>query len=292
MMSLVKRNVKLYFKDKGMFLTSLITPLILLVLYGTFLSSTYESMFRDSLSIFNASNTLIKGCVASELVSSLLAVSCITVAFCSNLIMVQDKANGIRMDLDVTPVKKSTLALSYAIATFISTVLINLIATFICLGYVKYMGWYLETMDVIYIFLDVIVLVLFGTILSSCIIFPLSTQGQASAVGTIVSAGYGFICGAYMPISQFSNTVHKIILCLPGTYGTSMIRNHFFAGVFREMRSLKYPNELITALQESVDCHLYFGNTLIEVSMMLTIMVVTILILVAIYVCLNRLKKV
>ena len=31
--SLVKRNTKLYFKDKGMFFSSLITPIILLVLY-------------------------------------------------------------------------------------------------------------------------------------------------------------------------------------------------------------------------------------------------------------------
>ena len=30
--SLIKRNTKLYFKDKGMFFTSLITPIILLVL--------------------------------------------------------------------------------------------------------------------------------------------------------------------------------------------------------------------------------------------------------------------
>ena len=35
--ALVKRNTKLYFKDKGMFFSSLITPLILLVLYATFL---------------------------------------------------------------------------------------------------------------------------------------------------------------------------------------------------------------------------------------------------------------
>ena len=52
--------------------------------------------------------------------------------------------------------------------------------------------------------LYVILLVLFGTALSSCILFPMSTQGQASGVGTIVSSGYGFICGAYMPISSFS----------------------------------------------------------------------------------------
>ena len=35
--ALIKRNTKLYFKDKAMFFTSLITPVILLVLYATFL---------------------------------------------------------------------------------------------------------------------------------------------------------------------------------------------------------------------------------------------------------------
>ena len=44
---LIKRNVKLFFKDKGMFLTSLITPLILLVLYATFLGNVYKNSFLD-----------------------------------------------------------------------------------------------------------------------------------------------------------------------------------------------------------------------------------------------------
>ena len=48
--SLIKRNTKLYFKDKAMFFTSLITPLILLVLYGTFLSKVFEDSFKGALS--------------------------------------------------------------------------------------------------------------------------------------------------------------------------------------------------------------------------------------------------
>ena len=36
LLALTKRNTKLYFKDKGMFFSSLITPVILLVLYSTF----------------------------------------------------------------------------------------------------------------------------------------------------------------------------------------------------------------------------------------------------------------
>ena len=34
--TLIKRNIKVYFKDKGVFFPSLITPLILLVLFVTF----------------------------------------------------------------------------------------------------------------------------------------------------------------------------------------------------------------------------------------------------------------
>ena len=36
--AITKRNVKVFFKDKGMFFTSLITPIILLVLYSTCLA--------------------------------------------------------------------------------------------------------------------------------------------------------------------------------------------------------------------------------------------------------------
>ena len=83
--ALIKRNTKLYFKDKGMFFTSLITPLILLVLYGSFLSNVYEDTFRSALNAAGAqaSDKLINGCVGGELASSLLAVCCVTVAFLS-----------------------------------------------------------------------------------------------------------------------------------------------------------------------------------------------------------------
>ena len=52
--ALIRRNIKLYFKDKGMFFTSLITPLILLVLYSTFLGSVYEDSFRSALEAADA----------------------------------------------------------------------------------------------------------------------------------------------------------------------------------------------------------------------------------------------
>ena len=115
--------------------------------------------------------------------------------------MVQDKANGTIRDLRISPVKSATLSLSYYVATLLSTLIICFAATGICLTYVAFVGWYMSLADIFFLFLDILLLVLFGTALSSIINFFLSTQGQISAVGTIISAGYGFICGAYMPIS-------------------------------------------------------------------------------------------
>ena len=201
---LIKRNIKLFFKDKGMFFTSLITPGILLVLYVTFLGNVYRDMFTSGLpDTLNISETLIEGLVGSQLISSILAVSCVTVAFCSNFLMVQDKANGTIKDLKISPVKAAALSLSYYIAAFMSTLIICFVATGICLIYVAIVGWYMSIADVCFLFMDIVLLVSFGTILSSIINFFLSTQGQISAVGTIISAGYGFICGAYMPVSSF-----------------------------------------------------------------------------------------
>ena len=287
--ALIQRNMKLYFKDKGMFFTSLITPVILLVLYGTFLGNVYEDSFRGALEAAGASvsDEVIWGCVGGQLVSSLLAVSCVTVAFCANLLMVQDKITGARGDLTIAPVKSGTLGLSYYLATLGSTLLINYVALGIYLGYLAAVGWFLTVGDVLALALDVTLLVLFGTALSSCVNFPLTTNGQASAVGTVVSAGYGFVCGAYMPISNFSEGLQKALSFLPGTYGTSLLRNHAMRGVFEEMRSLGFPEPVMEAIRDSVDCNLYFFGDRVGLSAMYAVLIGAIVLAIGLYIGMN-----
>ena len=257
--ALIKRDTKLFFKDKGMFFTSLITPVILLVLYATFLANIYKDSFTGAIpAALPADDALIDGCVGGQLFSSLLAVCCVTVAFCSNMLMVQDKVNGSRNDLTITPVKSWTLAMGYYLSTLIATLLICYAAMGVCFIYIGIIGWYITAADVLFIMLDIFLLSLFGTALSSIINLFLSTQGQISAVGTVVSAGYGFICGAYMPISQFSEGLQKVLSFLPGTYGTSLLRNHALRGVFEEMGNEGFPAEVVEAIKDSIDCNLYF----------------------------------
>ncbi len=146
-----------------MFFTSLITPIILLVLYSTFLKMyTMIPFILLCPENFTIPDKLINGFVGSQIISSILAVSCVTVSFCANLLMVQDKANGTIKDLTTTPLKRSSLAMSYYFATLISTLIICITATGFCLAYVAGTGWYMSALDIFYLILDVIMLVMFG----------------------------------------------------------------------------------------------------------------------------------
>lgn len=283
MCELVLRNTNMYFKDMGMFLTSLITPAILLILFMTFLGSIYKDSFVSAIPKgLEVSDKLISGLVAGQLSSAMLATSCVTVAFCSNLLMVQDRANGTRKDLIVSPIKKTTLGLSYFLASILSTLIVNLAATMICFIYIGCMGWFLSVGEALLAILDVILLTLFGVSLASCINYFLNTQGQASAVGTIVSSCYGFVCGAYMPISSYGKGLQNLMAFLPGTYGTSLIRNHMMNGALDSL-SEQLPSEAIKAMKDSVDVNLYFFDNSVEVWQMYLILLSFIVLFIALY---------
>ena len=289
---LIKRNTKLFFRDKALFFTSLITPAILLVLYTTFLGNVYRDSFLLGLPEgITIPEKMLDSLVAGQLTSSILAVSCVTVAFCTNMLSVQDKANGTIKDISITPVDSYTLALGYYISAFISTAAVCFTACLFCFAYMAAVGWYLTALDLLLILLDVFLLTLFGVALSSVINFFLSTQGQISAVGSIVSSCYGFICGAYMPISSFSEGLANIVAFLPGTYGTSLLRNHTMRGVFSAMESEGIPSEFTSALADSVDCNIYLFGGKVPTFAMFSMLAGSCAVLILIYIIMHVIKR-
>ena len=292
LLNLTKRNIKVYFSDKGMLFASLITPIILLVLYATFLAGVYKDSFLSVMPEgIKLSNKLINSLVGGQLISSLLAVSCVTVAFTSNLLMVQDRVNNAIKDINVTPTSKFTISISYFLSTFLSTLLVNVVVAVICFIYTNINGTFMNISDILLILLDVILLTLFGTALSSVVNFNLSSQGQISAVGTIVSSGYGFLCGAYMPISSFGLALQKILSFLPGTYATSLFRNHSLNPSFREMAKLNIPNQIINELKKGFDCTVSFFGKNVSIPIKYVILVSSIILLTTIFVLMSKYKK-
>ena len=94
-----------------------------------------------------------------------------------------------------------------------------------------------------------------------------------------------------MPISNFSKGLQNVISFLPGTYGTSLIRNHCMNGALQEMSKVGFPSEVIEGIKDSVDCNLYFFNNMVSTGMMYVVLIASIVVLLSIYILLNVVKS-
>jgi multidrug/hemolysin transport system permease protein len=215
----------------------------------------------------------------------------VTVAFCSNFLIVQDKALGNMKDISISSVNKTILSISYYISSIISTLIICFIAMIGCLIYIASVGWYLSFSDILLLFLDVVLLVLFGTAVSSVINHFLTSLGQISAVGTIVSSGYGFLCGAYMPVSQFGIGLQKVLSFFPGTYGTSLVRTHAMQGPLLALEKDGVPSDMLQGISDMMDCDIYFFDVRVDDITKYIVLISSIILSLLISVLLNKYKK-
>lgn len=286
---LTLRNIKLYFKDKMTFLVSLITPLILLVLFIAFLKSTYEDSILSIIQGFDLDQSLIDALTGGWLFSSVLATSCITVAFCSGM-MVIDKINRANIDFMVSPVKKSTLQLSYVLANLFSTFIITFVLLIVGLIYLACVGFYITFVDILLIVFGIIITSLFGTILANIIWTFTHSQGVVSGVCTLVSALYGFICGAYMPIRTMGQGMQYFVSLLPGTYATVLFRQGFLNSVLNRMRET-LPQGMINGIASGFDVKMsFFGHDVSTLALILVISISTIVLL-GVFLFINKFKK-
>ena len=292
--ALVQRNIKCYFKDKFLFFVSLITPMILLVLFVTFLRGVYMDSFDAIFSMFEfkpSDSRVVEGLAGSWLLSSILAVCSVTVAVCSNAVMISDKIEGSVNDLLVSPVKGTTVSISYFIANFIVTMIVMITVMVIGFIYLAAVGWYIPAGDVFMIFVDIVCCVLFGTLLSGVVESFISSQGGLSAFSTMISSMYGFICGAYMPLSQFAEGMRNFICVLPGTYSVGIVRKHFMTGYVNKLGEMGLSYEGQKALMDGFDGNLYVGSTQIPIWAMYLILLGTCAILLAGYIAIVLVKN-
>ena len=87
-----------------------------------------------------------------------------------------------------------------------------------------------------------------------------------------------------MPISSFGKGLQNFIMLLPGTYGTSLLRNHSLNGVYGEMAKQGFPKEVINGVKDGVDCNLYFFGDKVSVGAMCGVLIGAVVVLSAVYV--------
>ena len=242
-MGLTKRNLLVYFKDKSAILFSLLTSLIVLVLYLLFLKGTFEDAFESALS----EAEFIRNFIGSEDISvfvnitllvGMMGSAMITVPYSCLTTIVKDRENRIDYDISATPIKRWQIVLSYFTASSLSACIMTgilLLAGMAILGMNG--GLLLGFADILRAFAAVILGSVSSTALFMTLMLFFKTSQSSNAFFGMLSAASGFVIGAYIPISQFSDGVQTFCNLFPATHVTVAVRNIIMRGVVEKMDS-------------------------------------------------------
>jgi len=235
---LTKRNLLIYFKDIMAVIFSLLTSIIVFVLYLIFLKGT----FVDAINNFTIGlESFIEQVDIDTLVSALLLVgiigsAMITVPFSCLQTVIKDRENKIDYDISSTPIKRYQVILSYFTSAVISSSLVTSVILTVGLVVINSNGNLNMTAGTI---ASTYGIVLLGSVSSTAVFLILmlffKTSAASSAFFGILSAASGFVIGAYIPLSQFSEGVQTFCNLVPATQITVLLRNNLLNGILEKI---------------------------------------------------------
>ena len=234
---LTKRNLLVFFKDKQSILFSMLTSIIVFGLYITFLKSTFVDAINDVLENVSMLSELINQDdlkMFSDLIllSGVLGSAMITVPYNCLMTVVKDRESNVDKDMLSTPVKRWQIILAYFTAAAVSAIIMTIVILSFGLTILSISG------DIHMGFgnlLKTVAVVALGCVSSTALfIFVVMFFKSSSASGAffgILSAVAGFVIGAYIPISQFSESVQTICNIFPGSHAVILLRNTLMGGL-------------------------------------------------------------
>lgn len=235
---LTKRNMLVFFTDKGTLFFSMLTPMIILLLYILFLKNSLLSSLKDAatgLENLVAAKDMaqfVNGLLLTGIISSAL----ITIPYNALEIIVRDREDRVDLDMLSTPVKRFEIILSYFCAAVISAFMQTMVVLAVGIGILSISGdMYLSAADIV----KLVGAVFLGTVSSTSVFMVVmmffKSMGTCGAFMGIISAVSGFVIGAYMPLSEFNKSIQNVCNLVPATGITVLIRNYLTGGILRHM---------------------------------------------------------
>ena len=239
----IKRNVLLFFKDWQSILFSLLTSIIVLVLYLLFLKGTFVSAIQSAMEQYPGLASMVPQKDIAMfanlfLLSGILGSAMISVPFSCITVVVKDRANKVDYDILATPMKREQIIFAYFVSAVLTSILLNSIILAVGLIGIRMQGnMYLNISQVVKAFSVVALGSISASAIFMIIVLFFKTVSACEAFFGILSAASGFVIGAYIPISQFSNEVQTVCNLFPASQITIMLRNILLNGLLEHINT-------------------------------------------------------
>ena len=240
---LIKRNLLLFFKDWQSILFSLLTSIIVLILYLLFLKGTFVSAIQSAMEQYPGLASMVPQKDIAMfanlfLLSGILGSAMISVPFSCITVVVKDRANKVDYDILSTPLKRGQIIFAYFVSAVLTSILLNSIILAVGLIGIRMQGnMYLNISQVIKAFSIVALGSISASAIFMIVVLFFKTVSACEAFFGILSAASGFVIGAYIPISQFSNEVQTVCNLFPASQITIMLRNILLNGLLEHINT-------------------------------------------------------
>lgn len=225
MNAFIKRNLKVFFRDRSSVFFSLLSVLIIIGLYVLFLGDAWASsdMFKGAQKV--------KQLMDSWIMAGLLAAVAVTSTMGAFGIMVDDKVKKINKDFIAAPVTRRGIAGAYVLSAFLIGLIMSFITAVLALLYIVSRGGGPFAPLVLFKTAGLIILSTLAN--TSIVLFITSffTSNNAFATAsTIIGTTIGFLTGIYMPIGQLPTAVQWVIKCIPTSHAAALFRQVIMEG--------------------------------------------------------------
>ena len=261
--------------------------MIVLALYLLFLKDTFVNAMDSAINQFPGLSSLIdkndKDMFANLiLLTGILGSAMITVPYNCLITLVKDRENKVDYDILATPLKRGQIIFSYFISAALSSVILTSIILAVGLVTICMHGdIYLGTIDILKAFGVVALGSISATSIFMIVVLFLKSVSASGAFFGLLSAASGFIIGAYIPISQFSEAIQTICNIFPASQITIVLRNVLINGLLEHMNTALDGVDhgmLVTSIKELFSFKARLFDGYFDISQMLVYIVVSILI--------------
>ena len=215
---LMKRNLRIFFRDKSAVFFSLLAIFIIIALYAVFLGDVW---LNDSMKNLKHADALMN----TWLVAGLLAVASVTTTMGAFGVMIDDKVQKIEKDFYSSPMKRCRITSGYIGSAFLIGVIMSLVTVLVSEIYIVLNGGELMTLIAL---LKVSLLVLLTTMTNTsivCFIVSFFKSNNAfSTASTIIGTLIGFLTGIYLPIGALPESVQTVIKLFPVSHAAALFR--------------------------------------------------------------------
>ncbi|WP_068982896.1 ABC transporter permease [Lysinibacillus xylanilyticus] len=222
--SLVQRNSKVFRRDKTQVFFSLLSVLIVLVLYAVFL----QKMQVDAIEQMTEATPELVTMVNEWLVAGLLSMIAVSTTLAAYGVAVKDLESKAQADFLTAPISRATIQFSYVINALIIGCIFSFIALIGCEIFIVATGGELLSFKNFVNVVGILFLsVLLASIFNLFLVIFVNTQNSFSTLSTIVGTAIGFLCGVYVPVGALPTFAQNLIMYFPISHTTLLLRNAF-----------------------------------------------------------------